>query len=425
MVKKITDIPSILLNKALKANLDSPDFEPLQRDATKKDKETLRTPYPLPGVGAKGGKLPIQTSRPYNIAHRGSNGEIPEETAAAYLRGIEEGTDFIETDVLSTKDGALICFHDVILDETTNVASHKEFFDRKRTYEVQGFNITGFFTFDFTLKELKKLRTKQRYSFRDQQYNETSNSADLLFVFAGKYPIITFEEFITIARDAPRVVGIYPEIKNPVLMNQHVKWPGGKRFEDKVVETLKKYGYGGSYLSKKWLKRPLFIQSFAPSSLVYITKLTDSPKVLLIDDVTVLTEDTNQTYAEITSDVYFNYIKQYVVGIGPWKDTVVPVNNNYIQAPTDLVKRAHAHNLQVHPYTYRNENEFLHLNFSQDPYKEYEYWINEIGVDGLFTDFTGSLHNYQEWTSPLSETSKSPRQLLSQIASLVLPYAKA
>ncbi|KAF2605934.1 hypothetical protein F2Q68_00045559 [Brassica cretica] len=349
-----------------------------------------RTPYPLPGKRAKGDMLPIQTSRPYNIAHRGSNGEIPEETAAAYLRAIEEGTDFIETDILSSKDGVLICFHDVILDETANIASHKMFADRKRTYEVQGFNITGFFTFDFTLKELKKLRTKQRYSFRDQQYN-------------GKYPIITFEEFITIARDAPRVVSIYPEIKNPVLINQHVKWPGGKRFEDKVVETLKKYGYGGSYLSKKWLKRPLFIQSFAPSSLVYISNLIDSPKVLLIDDVTVLTEDTNQTYAEITSDVYFNYIKQYVVGIGPWKDTVVP----------------------VHPYTYRNENEFLHLNFSQDPYKEYEYWINEIGVDGLFNDFTGSLHNYQEWTSPLSETSKSPRQLLSQIASLVLPYAKA
>ncbi|KAF3524639.1 hypothetical protein F2Q69_00050382 [Brassica cretica] len=109
------------------------------------------------------------------------------------------------------------------------------------------------------------------------------------------------------------------------------------------------------------------------------------------------------TYTEITSDVYRNYIKQYVVRIGPWKETVV----------------------QVHPYTYRNENEFLHLNFSQDPDKEYEYWINEIGIDGLFTDFTGSLHNYQEWTSPLSETSKSPRQLLGQIVSLVIPYAKA
>ncbi|WZZ69009.1 hypothetical protein YC2023_080379 [Brassica napus] len=400
-----------------------------------------RTLYQLPGKGVKDDtKQPIQTSRPFNIAHRGSNGEIPEETKAAYLRAIEEGTDFIETDILSSKDGVLICFHDVILDLTTDVASRKEFADRNRTYDVQGFKITGFFTFDFTLKELKTLRTKQRYAFRDQQYN-------------GKYPIITFEEFLAIARDAPRVVGIYPEIKNPVLMNQHVKWPGGKRFEDKVVETLKKHGYGGAYLSKQWLNKPLFIQSFAPSSLVYISNLTDSPKVLLIDDVTMPTQDTNQvhpltlflflypsaityspffllkpnqTYAEITSDTYFTYIKEYVVGIGPWKDTIVPVTNNYMLTPTDLVKRAHAHNLQVHPYTYRNENQFLHFNFSQDPYMEYEYWIKEIGVDGLFTDFTGSLHNYQEWASPLPDTSsKSTRQLLSHIASLVRPYAKA
>ncbi|MCL7049026.1 hypothetical protein MKW94_001100, partial [Papaver nudicaule] len=141
---------------------------------------------------------PLQTFRPYNIAHRGSNGEIPEETVAAYM---------------SSKDGHLICFHDVTLDATTDIADRKEFADRKRTYE-----------------ELKSLRVKQRYGFRDQQYN-------------GKFSIITFEEFISIALDAPRVVGIYPEIKDPVFINKHVKWADGKRFEDKFVNTLKKYGY--------------------------------------------------------------------------------------------------------------------------------------------------------------------------------------
>ncbi|KAM1026289.1 hypothetical protein ACFX13_039950 [Malus domestica] len=354
-------------------------------------------------------RQPLQTSRPYNIAHRGSNGEIPEETAAAYMRAIEEGADFIETDILSSKDGVLICFHDVTLDDTTDVAEHKEFADRKRTYEVQGFNTTGFFTVDFTLKELKSLRVKQRYSFRDQQYN-------------GQYPIITFEEYISIALDAPRVVGIYPEIKNPVLINQHVKWADGKRFEDKFVETLTKYGYKGSYLSKDWLKQPAFIQSFAPTSLVYVSNLTDLPKIFLIDDVTIPTQDTNQSYWEITSDPYLDYIKDYVVGIGPWKDTIVPVVNNYLQTPTDLVSRAHAHDLQVHPYTYRNENSFLHLNFHQDPYAEYNYWINEIGVDGLFTDFTGSLHNFQEWTS---FNDKNASSLLHKIASMVSSYEKA
>lgn len=352
-------------------------------------------------------KRPLQTFRPYNIAHRGANGEFPEETAPAYRRAIDEGADFIESDILATKDGVLICHHDVTLDETTDVADHKEFADRKRTYEVLGVNLTGFFTVDFTLKELKTLRTKQRYSFRDQQYN-------------GKFPIITFEEFIAIALNAPRVVGIYPEIKNPVFINQQVKWENGKKFEDKIVEMLQKYGNKGEYMSEDWLKQPVFIQSFAPTSLVYISNLTDLPKVFLIDDVNILTEDTNQTYWEITSDAYLNYIKDYVVGIGPWKDTIVPVKDNYLQSPSDLVDRAHARNLQVHPYTYRNENQFLHLNFHQDPFEEYEYWLNYIGVDGIFTDFTGTLHEYQEWTSPSKDKGNAATELLRKIESLII-----
>ncbi|KAL5723250.1 glycerophosphodiester phosphodiesterase [Ranunculus cassubicifolius] len=364
--------------------------------------------YPLPSKFDNKNRQPIQTHRPYNIAHRGSNGELPEETTASYMRAIEEGTDFIETDVLASKDGVLICFHDVTLDDTTDVASHKEFADRKRTYEVQGLNTTGFFTVDFTLEELKSLRVNQRYNFRDQQYN-------------GQYTIITFEEFISIALDAPRVVGIYPEIKNPVLINQRVKWAHGQKFEDKFVQILKKYGYKGSYLSKDWLKQPVFIQSFAPTSLTYISNLTDSPKIFLIDDVTIPTQDTNQSYWEITSDSYLDYIKEYVVGIGPWKDTIVPCVGNNLATPTDLVSRAHAHDLQVHPYTYRNENSYLHYDFHQDPYAEYEYWLKTIKVDGLFTDFPGSVHQYQEWAYPREDKATS---LLHKIESLISSNTK-
>ncbi|OAY31130.1 glycerophosphodiester phosphodiesterase GDPD6 isoform X2 [Manihot esculenta] len=369
---------------------------------------TARPFYPLPSKISHGTKQPLQTSRPFNVAHRGSNGEIPEETAAAFMRAIEEGADFIEADILSSKDGVLICFHDVTLDDTTDIADHKEFSNRNWTYDVQGVNTTGFFPVDFTFEELKTLRVKQRFAFRDQQYN-------------GKFSIISFEEFISIALDAPRVVGIYPEIKNPVLINQHVKWPGGKRFEDKFVETLKKYGYKGSYMSKDWLKQPIFIQSFAPTSLVYISNQIDSPKIFLIDDITIPTQDTNQSYWEITSDAYLDYIKDYVVGIGPWKDTVVPVKINYMQISTDLIAKAHSHNLQVHPYTYRNDGSFLHYDFHQDPYEEYHYWINTVGVDGLFTDFPGTLHNFQEWTSPLSK-EESASKLLHEIALLTTSY---
>ncbi|OVA14608.1 Glycerophosphoryl diester phosphodiesterase [Macleaya cordata] len=371
--------------------------------------------YPLPSKMVDRNKQPLQTFRPYNIAHRGSNGEIPEETAAAYMRAIEEGADFIETDILASKDGELICFHDVTLDDTTDIADHKEFADRKRTYEVEWMNVTGWFTVDFTLEELKTLRVKQRYKFRDQQYN-------------GKFSIITFEEFISIALDAPRVVGIYPEMKDPVFINKHVKWAGGKKFEDKFVQTLKKYGYKGSYLSKDWLNQPVFIQSFAATSLIHISNLTDLPKVFLIDDVTIRTQDTNQSYSEITSDSYFQFIKEYVVGIGPWKDTIVPNVNNYLITPTDLVALAHSHDLQVHPYTYRNENQFLHYDFHQDPYAEYDYWINKVKVDGLFTDFTGSLHNFQKLTSHNSakdDDEGSASKLLHKISSMITSYRKS
>ncbi|KAG4942706.1 hypothetical protein JHK84_046797 [Glycine max] len=416
-----------------------------------------RTLYPLPSKGGNGSRKPLQTFRPYNIAHRGSNGELPEETRPAYLRAIEEGADFIETDVLSSKDGVLICFHDVTLDDTTDIANHTGFANRKRTYEVQGINMTGFFPgsvaelaihFDFTLKELKSLRVKQRYSFRDQQFNDGTEGGNLLY--NEKLVLNTQKQRYWNRRNEENAVKrIQPELKhrlclcppwpkppnplqNSIVLSTifHpllVKWSHGKRFEDKFVETLQKYGYKGSYLSKDWLRQPVFIQSFAPTSLVYISNKTDLPKIFLIDDVIVPTQDTNQycddnvqSFWEITSDEYLDYIKQYVVGIGPWKDTVVPVVENYMTNPTNLVARAHAHNLQVHPYTYRNEFPFLHFNFSQDPYMEYDYWINKIGVDGLFTDFTGSLHRYQEWTS--NHKDDDDKNLLHKIALLVSSY---
>ncbi|KAI5071024.1 hypothetical protein GOP47_0014023 [Adiantum capillus-veneris] len=334
-------------------------------------------------------RLSIQTVRAFNVAHRGANGELPEETAPAYLRAIEEGTDFIETDILSTKDGVLICFHDVTLNDTTDIADHPEFADRISTYEVQGVDTTGWFSVDFTWQELQTLRTRQRFSFRDSAYNDI-------------FPIIKFEEYIEIALNASRIVGIYPELKNPVFINEHVTWADGKKYEDVFAETLLKYGYQGKFLSEQWKAKPIFIQSFAPTSLIYVSNLTDSPKILLIDDVDIPTQDTNQSFWEITSEAYLNYIKEYVVGIGPWKDTLVPPDTmNHLKNSTHLVHRAHSHGLQVHPYTFRNENQFLHFDFNQDPYQEYQFWISIMKVDGIFTDFPGSLHMYQEWTSPM------------------------
>ncbi|KAI5014293.1 hypothetical protein ZWY2020_055683 [Hordeum vulgare] len=316
-----------------------------------------------PKSGCKPQEAATTDIRPYNIAHRGSNGEIPEETTATYLRAIEEGADFIETDILASKDGHLICSHDVILDTTIDIANRTEFTGRKRTYDVQGVKLTGWFIVDFTLRELKSLRVKQRYNFRDQQYN-------------WKYNILTFDEFILIALHADRVVGIYPEIKNPIFIKH---WSRGKKFEDKFVETLLKYGYKGEYMSKDWLKKPLFILSFAPTSLIYISNMTNAPKLLLIYPTTVPTEDTNQSYYEITSNGYLAFIRNTMLNHGGVVGASIHI---------------------------RNENSFLHFNFHQDPYAEYEYWLREIGVDALFTDFTSSLHKYQEWTAPHQRKEK-------------------
>ncbi|XP_049934864.1 glycerophosphodiester phosphodiesterase GDPD5-like [Nymphaea colorata] len=161
-------------------------------------------------------------------------------------------------------------------------------------------------------------------------------------------------------------------------------------------------------MSKDWLSQPIFIQSFAPTSLIYVSNLTDSPKIFLIDDVNVPNSGfMSKSCSEITSDAYFDYIKQYVVGIRPWKDTVVPPIENHLTTATDLVAKQHAHDLLVHPYTYRNEFMFLLLNFHHDPYGEYDFWINMIGTDGLFSDFTGSLHNFEDRTSHSSKNKKS------------------
>lgn len=370
---------------------------------------------PLPSDSQLSGyKKPLQTQRPFNVAHRGASGELPEETRAAYLRAIEVGADFIESDVEATKDGKLICFHDVTLDATTNVANLTQFAGRNRTYSVEGQMVSGYFVVDFTWAEIQTLTVKQRFPGRDQSFN-------------WKYGIITFEEYIQIALAADRIVGIYPECKNPVHMNEHVKWPGNKTFEDEFAATLLKFGYKGKYLSEDWKKQPLFIQSFAPTALVKISKLTDSPLVFLIDDTTARTQDTNQSYAEITSDNYWKYLKSFgVVGLGPWKDTIVaPDANNYLTPPTDFVARAHKHGLQVHPYTFRNDNQYLRFNYHMDPYEEYMYWSNVIGVDGFFTDFTRTLERYQNWAQPLNRTkARSAEQLVSQIADLVNSFHK-
>ncbi|OMO93500.1 Glycerophosphoryl diester phosphodiesterase [Corchorus capsularis] len=164
-----------------------------------------------------------------------------------------------------------------------------------------------------------------------------------------------------------------------------VKWSDGKKFEDKFVETLQKYGYKGSYMSKEWLRKPVFIQSFAPTSLKYVSNLTKLPKILLIADPTIRTEDTNQTFSEITSDNYFKFIKKYVVGIGPWKETIVPSTNNYTTEATDLVSRAHAHGLQIQMSSARRTGNKLQAK--EEPLNPNRYSNSDLGANVKTTSY--------------------------------------
>lgn len=200
--------------------------------------------------------------QPLVIGHRGAAGYLPEHTLEGYRRAIELGADFIEPDLVSTKDGVLIARHEPVLDGTTNVASIAKFAGRKSTKLLDGIPTTGFFASDFTLKEIKELRAVQSNAARPQQYN-------------GLYEIPTFEEILDLVERwgwaTRHVVGVYPETKHPTF-----HFALGLPLEDKLLEALEKHK-----LNRK--DSPVFIQSFETANLQYLSKKTSVRLVQLID----------------------------------------------------------------------------------------------------------------------------------------------
>src|SRR6185295_4844605 len=190
---------------------------------------------------------------PLVIGHRGAHGYLPAHTLEGYALAIELGADFIEPDLVATKDGHLIASHEPNLITTTDVASHPEFASRRRTVVVDGASDTGFFASDFTLAEIKRLRRVQDFADRPQQFN-------------GKFEIPTLEEVIELAKrkseEKGRVIGIYPETKHPTYHRSI-----GLPLEKRLVETLARAG---------WNRRdaPVFIQSFEQGSLKELRKMT-------------------------------------------------------------------------------------------------------------------------------------------------------
>jgi glycerophosphoryl diester phosphodiesterase len=308
------------------------------------------------------------------IAHRGASGERPEHTLEAYKLAIELGADYIEPDLVLTKDGVLVARHENEISETTNVADHPEFASRKATKTIDGQEYTGWFTEDFTLAELKTLRAKERLpQLRSTDYD-------------GRYDVPTFDEILDLlvetnkGRDVP--IGVYPETKHP---SYFIKI--GLPHEAALLAALGKYGYKGR-------SAPVFIQSFEVANLKAIRAKSDLPLIQLMDAEGGPADDAKTSYAAMATPAGLKAVAAYADGIGPNKAMVIPRGAlGTLGDPTSLVRDAHAAGLKVHPWTFRRENYFLPWDDKAgidpaghgDLAAEISAYLG-TGIDGLFSD---------------------------------------
>jgi glycerophosphoryl diester phosphodiesterase len=316
---------------------------------------------------------------PLVIGHRGASGYRPEHTLASYQLAIGMGADFIEPDLVSTKDGVLVARHENEIGGTTDIAAHPEFAARRTTKAIDGVPVTGWFTEDFTLAELRTLRARERLPEL-----RPDNTA-----FDGLYQVPTLQEVIDLAKRAG--VGIYPETKHPTYFDSI-----GLSLEEPLVATLHANGYRGP-------RAPVFIQSFETANLRELNRMTQVPLAQLLDatgrpyDFVVAGDP--RTYADLATPAGLEEIAGYADGVGVNKNLIVPrdADQNLLE-PTTLVRDAHRAGLQVHAWTFRNENNFLPADFRQgnpdhpaylratgDAPAEYRLFFR-LGIDGLFSD---------------------------------------
>ena len=331
----------------------------------------------------------LDGKQPIIIAHRGAPGYLPDHTLEGYERAIDMGADFIEPDLVSTRDGVLVARHEPNITNTTNVAEHPEFASRKTTRTIDGVTETGWFMIDFTFAELRTLGAVQPRADRDPQYN-------------GKFLIPSFDEIIALAKRRSvrggRTVGIYPETKHPTWHCHQ-----GMPLEPKLLGTLRRTG---------WTQRksPVVIQSFEAGNLRYLRGKTKVRLIQLLDsagfapDGTMLPPTVWQSGAQscalysmqqpptdFTRPESFAEIAQYADGLGPWKRFIVGLKSDKpgsaLAGPTLFIEMAHAAKLFVHAYTFRSEAKELAPDYGGDPAREYAQFF-ALGLDGLFSDFT-------------------------------------
>jgi glycerophosphoryl diester phosphodiesterase len=310
----------------------------------------------LPGRGGSGSSPLTRAAAeafPLVIAHRGASCYRPEHTLAAYALAIEMGADYIEPDLVSSRDSVLVARHENEIGETTDVATR--FPNRRTTKTIDGRSVTGWFTEDFTYAELRSLRARERTQTRSHAYD-------------GQFSIPTFDEVLALADSAGRRrgrnVGVYPETKHPTYFREI-----GLPLEPKIIDALRARG-----MDRR--DAPVFVQSFETDNL---RALRSQTRVRLVQLISRAEQITPEALREIAL---------YADGIGPNTRMVVPAAAG--ASPTSLVRAAHAAGLFVHVWTLRPEAGSLAPRYNGDPLAEVRELAN-LGVDGMFGDCPDQL----------------------------------
>ena len=349
---------------------------------------------------------PHRDPRPLVIGHRGASGYLPEHTLASYALAVELGADYVEPDLVMTKDGELVARHEPNLTATTDVSQRPQFAGRFTTKMVDGVAEQGWFASDFTLAEIRTLRAVQtipgeRFTGVDRQF-----------------PIPTFREVIRLAKaksaEKGRTIGVYPETKHPTFHRDR-----NLPLEDAIVRVLRAEGWNHEH-------SPVFIQSFEQANLQYLNTITNVRLVQLVDGDSV-DGDGEVTYAAPFDRPYdwtrsgradfFGYLTTpaglaevagYADGIGPWKpyllravlsdgnndgepddlngDNAIDDRDRTVVGPTSVIEDAHDRGLLVHTWTFRSEQRRLASTFAGIPSREFLAYY-AAGIDGVFTDF--------------------------------------
>ncbi len=321
------------------------------------------------------------TTRPLIIGHRGASGERPEHTMASYRLAIAQGADYIEPDLVITKDGVLVCRHENEISGTTDVASHPEFANRRKEKTVDGVSATGWWVEDFTLAELKTLRAKERLP----QLRPANTTYD------GQEAIPTFAEALALARE--HNVGIYPELKHPTFLKNSGLDPV-PAFVTAVREG------GGQAAADK-----MFVQCFEVGALVSLAVMSSIRwnLVQLVAATGGPADRPDTTYASMLTDNGLAAMQSYAIqAIGAEKTLIVPRDaSGRSMPPTDLIARAHRTGIKVHAWTFRAENYFLPAELRRGDVNAPDYMRQHgdlraelqqffgLGVDGVFSDFPG------------------------------------